>query len=617
MSARRLPPWAAPLLAASLGVGVGSAVDRRAPPPSADVARGSEQAFLHSAYPRELTRQGPQRWTQPAAGLRYERLAPGPVVIELHLRAYAAPLHIFVNGAPVATWRGERDGLLAGRVGPDGRLEVAWTTAGRAAGGRVLGVLFERATVRPAPDADPTSSWRVPLLFAGLALLGVLGALLAGCHVGVALGGATALLAVQAAALLPFGLVRSPYADQLTGLLVGGVVLAAVSARLCVPARGAGRGWAWGAVLLAWVLQGVVATAPLMVVSDAVFHANKLEAVARGDFFPTSITQHATPFRFPYGVSFYALLAPLSRLGFDPVWLVRAGAGTASVLASIALFGLLAARPRRAGLAVIALQLLPATFEIYSYGNLSNVFAQALTVAFFAWWAGRAWGGGALGAGLLAAGCLAHFSGLVVLGVLTLALVGVRRLWPLPEALSSSAPPAACWRDRRVWAALVGLTIAALYYGQFLGLMLEQWPRLREGGGSGRTPGPGLLAALQHQVSWALARFGWPAMLVALLGWPRRVRASLDRDLLAFWAAGGLLAVCALVSPLEVRYLYALTAPLAVAAAEGLERAWCWACAASAPRRWAMRAALSILALAQVGLLGRELYEAVFLRYRL
>ena len=65
----------------------------------------------------------------------------------------------------------------------------------------------------------------------------------------------------------------------------------------------------------AWLVQGVLATSPVMVVSDVVFHANKLARVAGGDFFPTSVTQHAPPFRFPYGVSFYALLAPARARG--------------------------------------------------------------------------------------------------------------------------------------------------------------------------------------------------------------------------------------------------------------------------------------------------------------
>jgi hypothetical protein len=206
---------------------------------------------------------------------------------------------------------------------------------------------------------------------------------------------------------------------------------------------------------------------------------------------------------------------------------------------------------------VLALQLLPTTFEMLSYGNLSNVFAQALTVAFFAWWAGRARGGGLAGALLLCAACLAHFSAAVVLVVLCAALAWSRR--------------GTLGVDRARLVALgLGLGLTALYYGQFAGLMLSQLPRVREGAGSGAQAGLGLLAALAEQGLWAVARWGWPALLLVLLGRPRPAAEPLARDLLAFWGAGLVLLVVASATPLEVRYLYALTLPLAVAMADGV-----------------------------------------------
>ena len=146
------------------------------------------------------------------------------------------------------------------------------------------------------------------------------------------------------------------------------------------------------------LVQVVVGASPLMIVSDAVFHANNLARVAEGNVFLTSMTQHATPFRFPYGVSFYALLTPLYRAGLDPVGLVRWGAALAGVAAAGGLFAALVPRgPRLAAAAVGVLQLLPGTVDVLSFGNLSNAFAQAVTVLFFAWWvsgrAARGWWG--------------------------------------------------------------------------------------------------------------------------------------------------------------------------------------------------------------------------------
>ena len=174
-------------------------------------------------------------------------------------------------------------------------------------------------------------------------------------------------------------------------------------------------------------MQVVAGTSPLMVVSDAVFHANKLVRGGRAATCSrSSVTQHARPFRFPYGVSFYAVLAPLARAGLDTVALVRVGAAAAGLVATAGCLpsGPRPPRPAAAALSAVLLQLLPGTFDVaYSYGNLSNAFGQAVTVLFFCWWAGRAPGGWPVGAALLALAALAHFSSFVFAVALVLALV--------------------------------------------------------------------------------------------------------------------------------------------------------------------------------------------------
>jgi hypothetical protein len=365
---------------------------------------------------------------------------------------------------------------------------------------------------------------------------------------------------VQAFLLCPHGLVRSSYADHLALAAGVGAVLALGFARLVgrrIP--GAGR-WAFAALLAAWLVQGLCGTTPLMVVSDAVFHANKLLAVARGDLFPTSVTQHARAFRIPYGVAYYAVLVPFQRASFDPVMLVRMGAAVAGVAASCGLFLLTVRQGARAAtVAVAVLQLLPSTFDVaYSYGNLSNAFGQAVTVLFFVWWArsGRGW---ALGALLLAAAALSHLSCLVGLVVLVGCLAAARG-----RALLRDQP--------RLLALGVGLAVAALYYARHAPLIVDQLPRLLEGGGQGRGAAQGAWGALRLQLLGPVMQWGVPVLALAWLGRPSPSRSPLDRDLAAFWVAGVLLMVPAVVSPLEVRYLYALTLPLAVAAGLGWER---------------------------------------------
>src|SRR5437773_4048324 len=195
-------------------------------------------------------------------------------------------------------------------------------------------------------------------------------------------------------------------------------------------------------------------TAPATTEIYTLPYTTLFRSVASGEWFLTSVTQHARPFRFPYGVSFYALLVPLLRLGVDAVVLVRGAAGVSGLAASLGLFALLAPTgAARAGLAVLLLQLLPGAFDPYSFGNLSNVFGQAMTTLFFCWWAGRAPGGWPAGAALVAIACLGHFSSLVVVVVLVLALLIAR----------GRAGPGRT-RARAVGA---GAAVTALYYARF------------------------------------------------------------------------------------------------------------------------------------------------------
>ena len=336
-------------------------------------------------------------------------------------------------------------------------------------------------------------------------------------------------------ALWPQGVVRSTYmpiAAALVGL--GSIAAAAV-------ARAVGRGWAAGsratfaALVLAVVVQGLFATSPVMVVSDAVFHANNLARVAGGDYWITSQTQHSPPFRFPYGVTFYALLVPFYRMGGDGVVLVRAGAALSGLLASVALAWLCRSRgDTRTGAAVATLQILPVTFDLHSYGNLSNVFGQAMTTVFFGWWADGGPGGWAVGSLAVAMGAIGHFSSFVVLIALAAALLLARR----PDLATER------WR----WISVaVGLGLTFFYYGQFAPMVVRQLPRLGEGGGGESGAAAPLLDVLRQ--------WGLPVVLVAAAGLPRWREKSLDRDLVAYWVAGAALFAVALVSPLDVRYL--------------------------------------------------------------
>ncbi|HUG53619.1 MAG TPA: hypothetical protein VMR21_08455 [Vicinamibacteria bacterium] len=562
-----VPSWkdmAAGGLILALAVAASAAWSGLGPSPSADVARGTEDAFGRGLHRRELPPGGaPQRWTTERASFTFHGLAGAPLAVTVQIRDARGPVAIV------------SDGVVLGRVGPGpgtttvelprtGRAtrEVElWAEPFRAGDGRVLGARLGRVELDRARSAAPA----VPIVL--LVLVPAMGVLLAARTAGLgpwaAAAVAAATIAFETAALWPSGLSHSPYARRLAILLLAGSLAALAFARLVGKHEVVTRRAAFVALLAAWLVQVAAATSPVMVVSDAVFHANKLAAVAEGDLFPTSVTQHARPFRFPYGVSFYALLAPLARAGLDTVDLVRGGAALAGLAATAAVFllGLSCGGPRLGALAALLLQLVPGAFDVaYSYGNLSHAFGQAAMVLFFCWWAGRATGGWPAGALLLALAMLAHFSTFVFALALAAALA-------VAEARGAEGA-----RTRLV-AAGAGILAASAYYAHFGGLVWDQLPRLFEGGGQGRGASRSAWDAARLQASGALAQWGAPLIALAIVGRPRPEEGSRgQRALAAYWVAGLALALPAVFSPFEVRYLYGLTAALALSGAAGALR---------------------------------------------
>jgi hypothetical protein len=590
---RRLGPATGLLLAATAGLVVGGAAHRLAPEPVVSVVAGTDEAFATGAYRRRVTSSGLQRWTGSADAFEFARLPGPPTGIELAVRQHAAPVAVLVRGARLfEVPPGAMQGSVSLPPGLGDDLTVELRTDVRPGG--APGALVDRLTVRHGRDMG--HGLATLLLFMVPALAAAAAAGRVGFTPLASLGFGLGASLVAALVLVPHGLLRSGWALTATAVFTVGVLVAAGLGSWIDGRRpGSGR-WAFAATLVVLVVQGLAATTPLMPVSDALFHGHKLQEVARGDLFPVSVTQHATPFRFPYGVAFYALLAPLLHLGLDPIAIVRWGAAGSAMLAAAALFSVVLPRgAAHAALATMALQLLPITFDVMSYGNLSNVFGQSLTVIFFAWWAGSAPGGWAAGAVVVAIASLAHFSSFVVMGVLGLSLILTRHR---SHTLDRT----------RVIAVAVGLGFAAVYYLSFLPLVLEQLPRLREGGGTGKAR-RGLLAELGDELAWLRLRWGIPALVLLALGRPRPARGSLDRDTLAFWIAGGVLALLALFTPVEVRYVYALTLPLAIAMADALvER--------PTSGRPAGRAVVVAVGLAQVVVATTAILEAITQRYR-
>jgi hypothetical protein len=172
-------------------------------------------------------------------------------------------------------------------------------------------------------------------------------------------------------------------------------------------------------------------------------------------------------------------------------------------------------------------------------------------------------------------------------------LVTLRRSWTLDRT--------------RGLALAIGLGMSIGYYIQFLPLIAQQAPRLLEGPGT-QGSSLGVWGAVVTQVERAIEAWGLPAIALAVLGRPRLRGSGREREFAALWLTGGVLLIVAMASPLEVRYLYALTLAVAVAAAGGLLRLW--------ERGTLGRlAALGLLA-AQATLASRGVLEALLVRYR-
>lgn len=593
--------FAAAALAALVAVSAGALLTHCGPDPAADVARGTEDAFARGLQRRELPPGGgPQRWTEPRASFTFRDLPRTPLGLVVEIRDARGPVSVAADGVVVG--RLEAGAHAASFALPQtGRAtrEIALGSDGfRAGDGRVLGVRLGRVAIaigeRPAlPPFAVVLELLVP------ALCAYAGARACAIRPRTAFLIAAATIAFASVTLWPSGLVHSAYAWRLCAFVSASPILAALFARRVAIRHPAASSAAFVAWTAGWWVQIVLATSPVMVVSDAVFHANKLAAVAAGDLFPLSVTQHAPPFRFPYGVSFYALLAPLARTGLDTLLLVRVGAALAGLAATVAVFllALSSGGPFVAVVAAVILQVLPGAFDVaYSYGNLSNAFGQGMTVLFFCWWAGRAAGRWPVGALLLALAALAHFSSFVF----ALALVG---------ALVVTDVRSGDRDGTRLWAAALGLALAVAYYAHFAGLIAEQLPRLAGGGGHGQAASGSAWGAARLQVVTAVGEWGLPAIVLAAIGRPRPSGAGrAERSLTAYWVAGLLLAVPAILSPFEVRYVYALTAAVALSAAAGVARL--------EAHGGAGRLAGRLLCAAQVALGARAIAEDVMSRYR-
>ncbi len=521
----------------------------RSPSSTASLAKGTDAAFATSGLePREnQIGGGALRWLRPKATFQFDSVGPGFVDIDLVVRGHRTEVTLTANGAILGTLL-PGQGHFTSRVRLGGAALVFGMEAeGFAASGRTLGTQFVSLEVTPGatPGAGiatvPTRLW---LALGAVFLVGLLTQALSGLSIGTALLPPALLLLM----VIPAGLWRSRWLFECALLLAIATLISGFVSRRALGSVSA-RGWLQAALLIALTIHGVLPPSPLVIQSDVQLHGNKLGEVAKGNLFPTSRTDHQPPFEIPYGFSFYGLLAPWASSGTSNVAVVREGAAFFSALSVLAL-ALVLGRSSAvlAAASVLLWTFAPVNLRTMVFGNLSNVFAQAIFVLFLA-------GAVVLRPGLVRAGLLtllvavsatAHLSSFIVL--LTLLLMA------LALARSRSSPA--------FKPLLAGVLLASCYFATFLPLILAQVPRLLgERGGSAGIFDPWRLPNL------VILGAGWPLLaLVALSVVSGRVRTVLP--LAAGLAVTALtLALAALVSPVEVRYMLAVLPLLAIVGA--------------------------------------------------
>jgi hypothetical protein len=448
---------------------------------------------------------------------------------------------------------------------------------------RQLGVMVDAIELTPEGLALPPPEIFGAAMLAG-ALIGAAVALL-GVTPGTAIGAAILLSAGQAA-LIAHGF--GPYTQfphtVLRVSLAFAFVLAAASgiARLRTHTIRNTARFAVAFSASACLLKLLALLHPDMPLGDALFHAHRFQEVLRGNLYFTSIAPGG--YAFPYAPGLYVAAAPfagLVRRELGDVVLLRTVTTAADAAAGLLLYTM-AARAWKdrlaAAIAVAVYHLFPLSFRILSVGNLTNAFAQSLSVVAFALIALptlRTTAGPAAIALTVAltAAFLSHTSTFAILAACAFATAAIF-LWKGGAALRSPAIAIAV-------CGTVSIVVAvALYYAHFGQTYRTELARVGAETAAA-APDAGGRGTLQRAA--AVPRYlhiylGAPALLLAAAGafdrWRRGSRDRLTLALLAWGTTCAFFLVLGVVTPLDMRHYLAVIPAIALLGAAGAS--WWW-----------------------------------------
>jgi hypothetical protein len=332
----------------------------------------------------------------------------------------------------------------------------------------------------------------------------------------------------------------------------------------------------------ALLLKLLVLLHPDMPIGDTLFQAHRFQDVLAGKLLFTSIAPGN--YLFPYAPGLYVVSSLFSGLvprGLPDMALLRVVTVSTDAIVGALLYGLIARGrgDRLAGACAVALyHLLPLDFGVLGTGNLTNAFAQSLSVAALAMMGGTALTlrRRALLVGfvlVVTAAFLSHTSTFAILSVACF-LTAILFWW---RGGIASRPQAL--------AILAGLAIAivlavGLYYGHFIETYRTQLARIgaETAAAAPDAGGRGMSVRLAAVPRYLWLYFGLPGIFLAACGiWATWRQPLTDRLTLALqgWAfACVLFLVIGVVTPVDMRYYLAAIPVVAAAGGLGASAAW-------------------------------------------
>jgi hypothetical protein len=332
----------------------------------------------------------------------------------------------------------------------------------------------------------------------------------------------------------------------------------------------------------AFLLELLVLLHPDMPIGDALFHAHRFQDVLAGRYYFTSVAPGN--YQFPYAPGLYVFAMPfagLVRRGVADMTVLRTIVCAANALAGLLLYGMAVGMrgDRLAGaLAVAVYHLIPLGFEVIAVGNLTNAFAQSISVSALALMASAAvrLEHRAAVAGLtaaLAAAFLSH-TGTFAIGAVAACVIAFLFWWRGGPALRSAAGAV-------LFAAIAAIVIAVVvYYAHFVDTYRTELARI---GGETAAAAPdaggrGIGDRLVSVPRYLGLYLGAPALALSTWGaailWTRGARDRASLATAGWILTCGLFLVLGILTPVDMRYYLAAIPALALFAAIASSSAW-------------------------------------------